>query len=305
MIEKVITAQDNHQIQVYIWPNKQAKAWVHINHGMAEHAKRYDLFAQQLVLAGYAVVAHNHRGHGESETTQLGSYAKDLGWDKVLEDLEVVRDDICDQALPYYLFGHSMGSFIVQSYLTRCTRKIDGLVLSGSNLQPVLLSKAGKFVAKIERKRLGQNNSSRLLQFLSFGTFNQAFKPNRTEYDWLSRDAQQVDQYVSDPLCGFACSTGLWHDFLAALAELYSKGSLNKIQKNLPIFIIGGSQDPVGMMGKGLPKLAQAYKKIGQQQVSLKLYEQGRHEMLNESNQPEVIQDIITWFTKQEPQMNL
>ena len=224
MIETIITTKDDHQIQVYIWPNDQAKAWVHINHGMAEHAKRYQQFAEQLILAGYAVVAHNHRGHGDSETTQLGSYGIESGWEKVLADIEVVRDKICTDNIPYYLFGHSMGSFIAQSYLINATRKIDGLVLSGSNLQPVLLSKAGKFVAKIERKRLGQSQSSRLLQFLSFGTFNQAFKPNRTEYDWLSRDNQQVDQYISDPLCGFSCSTGLWHDFLSALAELFSKG---------------------------------------------------------------------------------
>ncbi len=299
MIESVTTTKDGHQIQVYTWPNDQAKAWVHINHGMAEHAKRYHHFAEQLVMAGYAVVAHNHRGHGESDTTQLGSYAAESGWEKVLTDIEAVRDDICTDHLPYYLFGHSMGSFIVQSYLINSSRKVDGLVLSGSNLQPVLLSKAGKFVAKIERKRLGRDQSSRLLQFLSFGTFNQTFKPNRTEYDWLSRDNQQVDQYISDPLCGFSCSTGLWHDFLSALADLFSKGALDKIQKNLPIFILGGSQDPVGMMGKGLPKLAEAYKKTGQQQVSLKLYDQGRHEMLNENNKANVIKDIINWFDQQ------
>jgi len=300
MIEKLLNCQDGHKIQAYIWPNEEAKAWVHINHGMAEHAKRYDGFAQQLVKAGFAVVAHNHRGHGTSETTKLGSYAKDNGWQKVLEDLEVVRNEICTNELPYYLFGHSMGSFIVQSYLSQFSREIDGVILSGSNLQPVLLSKAGKFVAKIERRRLGANNSSRLLQFLSFGSFNQAFKPNRTEYDWLSRDNAQVDDYVSDPLCGFACSTGLWHDFLSALADLFKKGQIAKIQNNLPIFILGGSQDPVGMMGQGLPKLAASYKASGQQKVTLKLYEKGRHEMLNETNQSEVYTDIINWLQAQQ-----
>ncbi len=300
MIEETITAPDGHEIQLFIWPNPQAKAWIHINHGMAEHAKRYDGFAQQLVTAGFAVVAHNHRGHGTSRTTVIGSYGELNSWSKVLSDLETVRDHACNHNLPYYMFAHSMGSFIVQSYLTNCTRNIDGLILSGSNLQAPFLSKAGQWVAKMERMRLGEKNSSKLLQFLSFGSFNQSFKPNRTEYDWISSVNDQVDQYLNDPLCGFACSTGLWHEFLGALAELFSKDRLKNIQKNLPIFILGGDKDPVGLMGKGLPKLAQAYENTGQNQVSLKLYPNGRHEMLNEVNALEVSTDIIDWLKNQQ-----
>ncbi len=299
MIEKIIKSSDGHQIQVLTWEHENPKAWVHINHGMAEHAKRYHAFAEQLVTAGFSVVAHNHRGHGESTTTQLGSYGDQSGWSYVLKDLETVRDEVCGTQLPYYMFAHSMGSFIVQSYLSTCSRKIDGLILSGSNLQPTWLSKAGRFVASIERMRLGQGNSSQLMQFLSFGSFNQAFKPNRTEYDWLSTDNAQVDKYISDPLCGFPCSTGLWHELLNALANLYKKGNLKNIQANLPILIMGGGNDPVGLMGKGLPKLAQAYEDAGQKQVTLKLYDNGRHEMLNEVNGDKVGLDIVDWLKVQ------
>ncbi len=299
MIEKIIQGADGHSIQVLTWKNDQPKAWIHINHGMAEHAQRYHAFAEQLVAAGFSVVAHNHRGHGSSDTTVLGSFGEAGSWSNVLNDLETVRDAICDAELPYYMFAHSMGSFIVQSYLSNCTRKIDGVILSGSNLQATALSKAGCFVAKIERFRLGHKASSELLQFLSFGSFNKKFKPNRTQYDWLSRDNTQVDKYMNDPLCGFPCSTGLWHDLLDALAKLFKEGNLTNIQPNLPIFILGGSKDPVGLMGKGLPNLAKAYKDAGQQQVSLKLYDNARHEVLNETNATAVSEDIIGWLVSQ------
>jgi alpha-beta hydrolase superfamily lysophospholipase len=298
MIEQVIETTDGYKLQVYVWPNEQAKAWIHINHGMAEHALRYNDFASKLVAEGYAVVAHNHRGHGNSETTQLGFFAKQNGWSKVLSDLDIVRDSVCSTALPFYLYGHSMGSFIVQSYLSATSRKVDGLILSASNLQPVLLSLVGKFIAKVEQIRVGKTKSSALLQFLSFGSFNQAFKPNRTVYDWLTRDNEQVDKYLADPLCGFPCSTGLWHDFLAELVNLAKPETLKRIQTDLPLLILGGTADPVGMMGEGLPKLANAYKHVGQSNVTLKMYQDARHEILNETNQQQVYKDIIDWLNK-------
>lgn len=299
MIEKIIQGVDGHQIQVFTWQNEHPSAWLHINHGMAEHAKRYDAFAKQLVAAGFSVVAHNHRGHGDSATTKTGSYGQAGSWSSVLNDLETVRDHICAPDIPYFMFAHSMGSFIAQSYLSTCSRNIDGLILSGSNLQATWLSRVGRWIAALECRRLGRDNSSRLMQFLSFGSFNQAFKPNRTAYDWLSADDEQVDKYISDPLCGFACSTGLWHEFLAALAKLFSKGNLKNIQANLPILIMGGSHDPVGLMGKGLTRLASAYEDAGQERVTLTLYEDGRHEMLNEVNGEAVGQDIIAWLQAQ------
>lgn len=296
MQQFTLPAIDGHEIQVLTWTVENPKAWVHILHGMSEHTLRYDAFAQHLNQAGFNVVAHNHRGHGTSQTTILGTYAAENGWEKLLSDIDEVRTHVCKADLPYIIFAHSMGSFIAQSYLATQPKAIHSLVLSGSNFQAPLLSKAGLGVASLEKLRLGQNQSSKLMQFLSFGSFNNAFKPNRTEYDWLSRDQEQVDKYIHDPLCGFACHTGLWQDLLHAMAHLYTKKSLEKIQRNLPIFILGGDKDPVGQMGKGLPKLKQAYESVGQQDVELKLYKDGRHEMLNEVNRQEVYQDVANWL---------
>ena len=302
MIEKIIKAQDGHEIQTFIWPSENAKAWVHIFHGMAEHAKRYDTFAKTLVAEGYSVLAHNHRGHGTSKTTVLGQFAEQDGWQKVLTDLETVREAICTEEtkLPYYIFGHSMGSFIAQSYLAGNAKPIDGLMLSASNQQNTFMSQAGKLVANIEAMRLGSDKPSKLLQFLSFGSFNNHFKPTRTEYDWLSRDTKEVNKYVADSLCGFACSISLWQDFLTALTQLFQPDNLKKIQMGLPIMIIGGDKDPVGLMGKGLTKLAQSYRKAGQEKVTFKLYTDARHELLNETNRPEILDDILSWLRHQQ-----
>jgi alpha-beta hydrolase superfamily lysophospholipase len=195
--------------------------------------------------------------------------------------------------------GHSMGSFIVQSYLAQTDRKIDGLILSGSNYQNTLLVKAGKVVAKLEALRVGKDKPSKLLQFLSFGAFNLPFKPNRTDFDWLSKDNAEVDKYINDELCGFDVTVSLWLDMFDGLIDLYNKAAFDRIQKDLPIFIFGGDKDPVGEKGKGLPKLKQAYESVGQTNIHYKLYADGRHEMLNEQNRDEVMAEIRDWLNKQ------
>jgi len=299
-----LTSPDQHHIQAYVWQATQPKAWVHINHGMAEHALRYERLAMELVSQGYSVVAHNHRGHGSSDTTILGLYATENGWNKVLDDITVVREAMCDSDLPYFLMGHSMGSFIVQSYLLNHDIHIDGLILSGSNYQGTGLIKAGALVAKLESMRLGKTHVSRLIQFLSFGAFNKPFKPHRTDFEWLSRDPKEVDKYVADPLCGFDCSISLWQDMFAGLVQLFSKGALHGVQEHLPMFIFGGDKDPVGQNGKGLPALKKAYEAVGQKHIDFKLYKDGRHEMLNETNRDEVMGDICNWVNTQMLQLS-
>lgn len=296
MTQSYIDAPDGHKIQTYTWHVDNPKAWVHINHGMSEHAARYGQFAQELNKQGYSVVAHNHRGHGTGPTTQLGYFSVKQGWEKTLADIDTVRDTVCKGNVAYYLMGHSMGSFIIQAYMVNTERNVDAMILSGSNFQAPMIAKAALALAKFERWRLGANKPSKVLQFLSFGSFNQSFKPNRTDFDWLSKDHDQVDKYINDPLCGFDCSTQLWIDLLGGISTLFTAASFNRIQRNLPIYILGGEFDPIGEKGKGLPKLVAAHNKAGQTNVTMKLYESGRHEMLNETNQEEVVSDLCTWI---------
>jgi len=296
MERQLITAPDGHQIETFIWQNPEAKAWVHILHGMAEHAERYDDTAQNLVQAGYAVVAHNHRGHGNIPEEEFGLFALKDGWKKVIEDVNQVREEVCSGPMPYFLLGHSMGSFIAQAYMSTQPTPIKGLILSGTNIQPKSMISAGHMVAKVERLRLSSNKVSGLLQKLSFESFNNAFMPIRTDFDWLSRDEALVDKTIDDPRCGFECKIQLWLDLFTGLKALYSNEGYKRIQDDLPIYIFGGDQDPVGAKGKGLYLLSKAYKEAGQPDVTLKIYEGGRHEMLNETNKEEVYEDLITWL---------
>jgi alpha-beta hydrolase superfamily lysophospholipase len=296
------SAIDGHSINILKFaPSLPAKAIVIIAHGMAEHPERYTHFAEYLTQQGFLVIAHAHRGHGHQPGgLGYGHFSDNNGWAKVLADLDQVYRWIKEQqSLPIFLLGHSMGSFIAQTFCIQFAPKLAGLILSGSNYQPAIIYRLGKWIAKIERLRVGKRHSSALLNYLAFGQFNKHFKPTKTEYDWLSRDSFQVASYCQDSLCGFQCSTQFWVDFMRGLQKISARKALNDLAKHIPILIFGGDQDPVGRYGAGLIALEKALTATGHQGVSLLLYPGGRHEMLNETNQAEVYQDISQWLQNQ------
>ena len=187
-----LTANDHTRLYVNQWmPDGPPRAVVMISHGMAEHGGRYARLAQALCGAGYGVYALDQRGHGRTaEAGTVGLYAETDGWNKVVGDLASLNQHIGQQhpGLPIILLGHSMGSYISQAYLLHHSASLHGAILSGSNFQPVALYRAAQIIARIERARQGLRGRSALIDFLSFGSFNKAFKPNRTAFDWLSRD---------------------------------------------------------------------------------------------------------------------
>jgi alpha-beta hydrolase superfamily lysophospholipase len=291
----MVTTKDGRKIKVSSWTSPQAKAYLHICHGMAEHIDRYEEFAETMASRGFNVFYHNHRGHGENET--LGHYADQDGWLKTINDIKEVQEHtIKDNELPLYLFAHSMGSFIAQGFAIRHGDKLAGLILSGTNYQNPFMYHAGRFVAKIENIRLGLSVPSQTMDKLSFASFNSYFDPTRTDFDWLSRDAEQVDKYIADGMCGFPCSSETWIQLLSGLIEISSNKNLSRIPKHLPIYIFGGDQDPVGRMGKGIPALAKKLRQTGHDNVITKLYKGGRHEMLNETCKEDVFSDISSWI---------
>ncbi|WP_437999608.1 alpha/beta hydrolase [Sorangium sp. So ce185] len=294
-------ADDGRELFVYRWlPDDGARGIFHIAHGMSEHAGRYARLAHALSAAGWAVYANDHRGHGRTarERGELGFFASQGGFQRVVRDLAalIAREQAEHPGLPVVLFGHSMGSSLVQEYLIERGGSIQGAVLSGSSGKPSPLVDAGRLVARAERRRLGERGKSQLLQSMSFDSFNKLFAPARTPFDWLSRDRAEVDGYIADPRCGFPATVSLWIDLLDALVDIARPERQARIPKDLPVYVFSGSRDPVGGPLRGVTQMIEAYRAAGLRRVTQRIYPGGRHEMLNEINREEVVRDLLAWL---------
>jgi alpha-beta hydrolase superfamily lysophospholipase len=288
---------DGVSLAVHRFGPDQPKAVVQIAHGLAEHAGRYASAAEVLSRAHYVVYANDHRGHGHSVKTldDLGFFAERDGWNRCVDDLwQLNRRIAADHpGVPIVLFGHSLGSFMVQQFIAAHGGTLAGAVLSGSNGKPAPILPLGILLARIERLRVGARGRSSLIHALMFGGFNKRFKPARTAFDWLSRDAAEVDKYVADPLCGFQSSVQLYLDVLGALRKLAEPSLQACIPKKLPIYICNGSCDPVS---QNIKQLVAAYCAANLENVTHRVYLEGRHESLNEINREEVLRDLIAWL---------
>ena len=277
-----------------IWsPSAQPRAVVQIVHGMAEHIERYDRMAKALNGAGYLVCGRNHRGHGP-EARLLGYFADEKGWDAILNDAHEVSLDIKKQypGAPFFLLGHSMGSFLAREYALRYGKELDGLILSGTGFYPKGLCASGRMMAKLAP----QKKPARFVNGIAFAGNNKPFAPGRTGFEWLSRDEKEVDKYVADPLCGFCFTGGAFADFFGGLLALTDEGRLQAMPKDLPVYFMSGDHDPVGQMGEGVRRVAEQFKKAGMKDVAVKLYEGARHELFNEINREEVVGDLTAWL---------
>jgi alpha-beta hydrolase superfamily lysophospholipase len=295
-------SDDGAEIHVYKWSpdDESVKAIIQVSHGMAEHAARYERFAQAMTKHGFIVYANDHRGHGKTAGSlgKVGFFAKNDGWNLVIRDMFkltlIAKNEYI--GVPVILFGHSMGSFMSREYITRHGPQINSVILSGTGGNPGSLGRIGANLAAIISLIFGKRSKSKLLNNLSFGKFNKDFEPNRTEFDWLSRDISEVDKYVNDPFCGSVFSAGFFSDFLSGLSELFDESKLNEIPKLLPVLLISGDKDPVGNNGKGVQETYELYKNVGIVDVTMKLYKDARHELLNETNREEVCDYIAEWI---------
>lgn len=294
---------DGTDIYVYHWspePDTTVKGIVQLAHGMAETAARYERFASTLTKHGYVVYANDHRGHGKTAgcLAKVGYLAEEDGFAWIVKDMHQLTARIKKEYpnAPVFLLGHSMGSFATQRYIMLFGKELKGAILSGSNGSAALLHHLGLLVASMEVRKNGRKAKSERMNQLSFGSYNNAFKPTRTEFDWLSRDEAEVDQYIEDPYCGDVFTAGFYYDFMKGLREIDKLENVKLVPKELPIYIFSGEKDPVGGAGKGVKKLYHTYRKCGVLDVSIKLYPEGRHEMLNELNRAEVTQDVVDWL---------
>ena len=275
----------------------EPKAVVLVVHGAAEHSARYDRLARYLTDAGYAVYAPDHRGHGQTAgTLDKAGWAGPDGWNGMLHDLKALADRAQAEhpGRPLFLFGHSMGSLLGQRYMELWGEGLQGVILSGST---GVLAGVAELLPMLEGAAQGEGASQPSVAFgQMFAGFNAAFEPQKTGFEWLSRDEAEVQKYVDDPWCGFAFSNRLVADFFKGVLEAWQPENEARVPKRLPVLIFSGALDPVGGAGEGVRELARRYQALGLQDVAMKLYPGGRHEMLNEPNRDEVHQDIRRWL---------
>lgn len=276
-----LIAFDGKRIYVHEWTDvAQPKGVVQIVHGMAEHGGRYEAFARFLNRNGYVVVADDHRGHGKTDYESLG-YAKGDLYADTLRDEGMITDYYSRKyaGLSYFLFGFSFGSFLAQSYLGVYGDKLDGAVIAGSNYKKDFEVYLGSFLAGFQCLMGYADRPAKFLEKRTFGEYAKKFRNG----EWLSTDKESNRRYREDPLCGFTCSYRFYRDFFKGLKRLYTKKYCKALRRDLPILVVSGKDDAVGEMGEGVKKLARFYReKIGIKNAGLVLFENSRHEFLNE-----------------------
>ena len=287
-------------IHAYRWaPEGTPIAVLQLVHGIAEHMLRYDEFARYLNGHGVLVTAEDHMGHGKSVGSGAERYFAG-GWLSAVGDIyELLRRTKEEfPSLPYFVLGHSMGSFMTRTLLfTYPNAGLRGAVICGTGWQSGATLAAGRTLCAMEQLRLGETKPSPLLNNLMFGAFNRKFPDAKTENDWICADPAVVQAYTEDPLCGGSASVGLAREMLRGIGMIEKKKNLAAMPMELPVLFIAGKSDPVGNMGKGVKRSAQAFRDVGMKSVELKLYD-GRHEILNERNRGEVYDDVWRFLEK-------
>lgn len=283
-------------------PDGKPRAVVQIAHGIAEHIDRYRPFMEFLADNGFVTAGNDHLGHGKSIRVpkEQGFFAEKDGWWRVVDDMDKLHGIMSKEypELPYVLFGHSMGSFLTRTYLIKHPDRYDAVILSGTGHQSPALVLGGNAAASVMAKLNGAMGDGAKLDSLAFGTYLSKIENPRTKFDWLSRDTEQVDKYIADPLCGFVGKIGLYRDMMQGIKFITSEKNIAQMNKEKPVYFMSGDSDPVGDYGKGVERAYKAFCNAGLHDVFMRLYPGGRHEMLNETNKEQVYQDILNWLNE-------
>lgn len=289
------------QIHAIEWiPEGAVRGVVQIVHGMVEFVDRYDRFARVLNEHGFYVTGNDHLGHGKSVTSedQLGFFAERDGNFCMIGDIHHLREkaERTYPNVPYFMFGHSMGSFLVREYIEIHGEGLAGAIIMGTDWKTKQTLNAGIALTSMYQHTRGGHYRSKLINNMALGAYNKAFQPTRTSADWLSRDEKVVDAYVAEPLCQFMFTVNGYYNLLRGLRYAQEPKHMARVPKDLPVLIVSGARDAVGNFGKGPAKVAQSYTENGLQDVTLKLYPEDRHELLNELDKERVDQDILSWL---------
>jgi len=281
-------------------PNGDVKAILQISHGMIEFIDRYEDFAKYLNSKGILVVGNDHLGHGGSvnNVDEWGYFAKENGNEVLIEDLytltKLTKQEYPD--IPYFMLGHSMGSFYARQYIAKYGNELNGCIVMGTGNEPAIKVKFAMLLCRIIALFKGWKYRSTFINDMAFGAYNKMFEPNRTRVDWLSKDESIVDKYINEPRCNFMFTLNGYYNMFKGIARLSDKEVLGSVPKNLPVFFVSGQDDPVGSCGKEVQLAYNNLCKAGVQDVLMKLYPNDRHEILNELDKQTVYTDLYEWL---------
>lgn len=296
-----LSANKTDMVQCWLYEAEDTapKAVVQLSHGMCEYIGRYEAFIDFLVGQGFAVCGNDHLGHGETsgKSGVDGYFAKKDGAACVVQDLRSVTQLAQKRwpCVPVFLLGHSMGSFLARKYAAEDASALSGLILSGTG-GPNPAAGAGVALTKLMALFRGDTYRSSLVHKMAFGAYLAHIEKPNTPYDWLSRDEEIVQKYAADPKCTFIFTLNGFHEMMKTLKEVNKKDWGARVPKNLPVLLFSGDADPVGQYGEGVRSVYENLKRGGVENVTLKLYPGGRHEMLNETNRAEVYKDVADWL---------
>lgn len=284
-----------------IWMPECPKAVIQVTHGMTEHMGRYEIFSRAMCQAGIVVAGFDLRGHGANVGDPRVASFGSGGWDATLEDMRLFSEWLTNRfpGLPRFMLGFSLGSFLLREYIGKYPDdRISGAVVMGTGQQPGWLMSILRGVIQGQIRKVGFDQTSDLVRQLSFGTYNQKFKPNRTDADWLCGEPASLDAYLADPLVRRDISAGLFWELLGSMKRTGTKQAYDPWRKDLPILLLSGQDDAVGDGGKGVQAVAQAMKKAGMQDVAIRLFPGARHDLLHETAGAEAIETITSWISK-------
>ena len=274
---------------------------VQLVHGMAEHIGRYDEFARCLAAHGYAVVGHDHVGHGRSvgDPSSWGVVDHRHGADHLLEDIRRVGVYARERfaGVPHVMFGHSMGSFLLRAYLMEHGSGLSGAVVCATGWQGPAALALGRLVCDAIGATRGWQTRSALVHALADGAYGRAFpEAEGGRLGWLTRDEGRRAQFAADPACGFTFSVAAYHELFRIVGRAQSAAGARGMRPDVPVLLIAGGEDPVGARGKALPKVARLMRAAGVRDVRERLYPGARHELLNETNRAEVFADVLVFL---------
>ncbi len=297
-----LSADKQTQIHAVKWEPGQGevKGILQISHGMVEYVERYAEFAEYMAGKGFMVVGNDHLGHGKSVESEecWGYFAPKRGSDIVVEDLNHLRKIIQKECpgVPYFMLGHSMGSFLLRKYLSKYGSGLQGAVIMGTGSQSNAALALGKLICRSLALVRGWKHKSKLVESVAMGSYNKKFRGEGAANSWLTKDKEIVTAYNSEPRCCFKFTINGYYTLFDTIHYINQPANIKRVPKNLPLLFVAGEDDPVGNYGAGVKSACESYRRAGVRDITCRLYPGDRHEILNELDRDKVYKDIFKWI---------